>query len=231
MLPISQIQKNISNKTSLKADRSSLLDAISDPDSPSRFLATSNSDPSKNRYYYYIIMNQFDFYRNEAIEEIFREKNLKGASLDSREKMWVLNSPSFIKELDLLNDIKRTVFFNLNQEKIVDNYIHNVDGKIEQVYYFASVVSTNQKAIQNLMLRIGSFQSINYLLDEEGEKVRRNTKSDGVFGYFNTNPRHPDPNYCYTDPTLGFDLKRLHSSVLGNSPLPLIRRDYIPQLN
>lgn len=213
MLLSTKIRIKICNKTSLN---SNLL-----PSLEFSFNKTSSSvNSSDNDFYYYLVMSQLDSYRNEAIEEVLREKSLKMNDIEFKKKIFVLNCPYFIKELDLLPYIKETTFFGLNHKKIIDSQLNEKTGLVEDEYYFTAIVSTDQNAISTLKLRLGFFENMDAIQNEIQFHTYRDViptpkaiHSIGFTGHFCLNSSDPSVDYCYLDPTLNSNPKKLHPSI------------------
>jgi hypothetical protein len=142
-------------------------------------------------------MSQKDLLQNQVIEEILREK---AGHYNARNRMpdfWVLINPSFLKENNLLNNIRNTNFYSQQKEKI--NYKFKDSNEFKEFY--GVLISTNEEFMRWIKLRLGYFENIN-------EFNKNNTNqfsyiSDGVFGIINnqnfknilqsqTNFLHPD---------------------------------------
>jgi hypothetical protein len=95
--------------------------------------------------YYYLIFDQKDFFENQTIEELLREKatyyNSKNYIID----FWILVQPNFLKNNLLQNNIKGT------------NYIKN--NKYSDGYYVV-LKSTNLEFIKWMKLRLGYFEEL-----------------------------------------------------------------------
>ena len=95
--------------------------------------------------YYYLIFDQKDFFENQTIEELLREKatyyNSKNCIID----FWILVQPNFLKNNLLQNNIKGT------------NYIKN--NKYSDGYYVV-LKSTNLEFIKWMKLRLGYFEEL-----------------------------------------------------------------------
>ena len=216
MLVSFKIRKEIRNKMSLNSDLLSSLESFSNK-------TGSYAYPLTKDFHYYLVMSQSDSYRSEAIEEILREKNLKMNDIDSKKRLFVLNCPSFIRELNLLPYIKESTFFDLNRKKIVSNELSEKTGLLEEKYYFTAIVSTDRNAISTLKLRLGFFEDIDVLQNQiqfgiyAGElPTPKAIQSIGFTGRFCLNPTHLNFNYCYSDPTLNSDVKELHPLIREN---------------
>lgn len=143
---------------------------------------------NENCIYYYIIMDQFHVYCNEAIEEILRERNSRINSSNFKGELWLVNSPLFVNEENLLSKIKKTRFFETNIKNIAYPTLDLLNNQIANSYYLTALVSTNENVINNAKLRIGSFEDISKIEINDWEEELENfktgidAKSNGIWG-------------------------------------------------
>jgi hypothetical protein len=114
--------------------------------------------------YYYIIMNQKDLFNNHVLEELLREKSNYYHTNKQQKDFWIINSPKFLEEQNLFQRIKNSNFSK--------NSSYNS--------YFSCLISTDQKYIRWIELRLGYFETLKDL-----EKLNtRKFSSDGLVGSF-----------------------------------------------
>jgi hypothetical protein len=116
--------------------------------------------------YYYLVLSQEDFLKNQALEELFRERITYLVNEKKCIDFWIIMSPSFFNENSIEKKIKSTKFFAQKQNLSL-----------------TAIVSTNKEYITWLHLRLGFFE--NFL--ENGELSEINYKSDGLKGSFSEN--------------------------------------------
>ena len=116
--------------------------------------------------YYYLLMSQTDFIKNQVLEEVLRERANYYFSKNKALDFWITICPSFIKELKLEQKIKKTNFY--------------IQKKGEQPEYNAALVSLDKEFINWIQLRLGYFENINSPVDSK-------YISDGIYGSFNLN--------------------------------------------
>ena len=95
--------------------------------------------------YYYLIFDQKDFFQNQTIEELLREKATYYNSKNYLIDFWILVQPDFLKNNLLEKNVKTT------------NYIGNnkyLDG------YYVVLKSTNLEFIKWMKLRLGYFEQL-----------------------------------------------------------------------
>ena len=126
--------------------------------------------------YYYIIMSQNDLLKNEAIEEIIREKanyyNSKKKFLD----FWLVLSPKFIFNENFYKQLKNTNFF---KSRIVTNSTKIVNNEKNS---YVAIVSTDKKFLTWLSLRIGYFETVNFTDKIINKLPDSKFVSNGIFG-------------------------------------------------
>ena len=114
--------------------------------------------------YYYILMTQKSLFSNQVLEEILREKANYHIVNKKKKDFWILTSPKFVIQNNMLDKLKNTLFYKNNEKNI---------------NYLSSIVSTDKNWIRWLELRIGYF---------ENNKTDYNTNSefssDGITGFF-----------------------------------------------
>lgn len=107
-----------------------------------------NKKKSKTKYYF-LIMNQFDFFYDQCLEEILRERSAYYLDKKREIDFWILLNPFF------LNYFKKSIqisnYFKENQKKIKDNFGNN---------YYSVLITQDKDFYSWMMLRIGYFEKI-----------------------------------------------------------------------
>jgi hypothetical protein len=140
-----------------------------------------NKGVSKNKSnqmttnYHYIVMSQKDLLQNQVIEEILREKASYYNSRKKNPDYWIVISPFFLKEQNLLTKIKETKFYYQQKEKICSSTL----SQSAPLEFYAALVSTDEEFMKWVKLRLGYFENV-----DEITKNNYNATyvSDGVFG-------------------------------------------------
>lgn len=126
-------------------------------------MITEKSIPNE---YYYLIMSQADFIKNQVLEEVLRERANYYFSKNKPLDFWISVSPSFIKNLKLEEKIKKTNFY--------------IQKKEEKPEYNIALISLDKEFINWIQLRLGYFENINNQLNSK-------YISDGIYGSFDLN--------------------------------------------
>ena len=113
--------------------------------------------------YYYIVMTQKNLLKNQVLEELLREKSNNYQINKQQRDFWIINSPNFLKELNLTEKIKNSNFYKNNKD---------------DANYFSCLVSLDKKYIQWIELRLGYFENIKDLNILNSQKF----VSDGIVG-------------------------------------------------
>ena len=116
-------------------------------------------------------MTQKSLFANQVIEEILREKSNYYTAEVRQKDFWILTSPKFIFEKEIIKQIKDSRFYEIYKE---------------DVKYLTAIVSTDKKYIRWLELRIGYFEDIkNISIHTENQTfgIKQYT-SDGIIGSF-----------------------------------------------
>jgi len=116
--------------------------------------------------YYYLLMSQTDFIKNQVLEEVLRERANYYFSKNKVLDFWISISPSFIKDLELEQKIKETNFY--------------IQKKEEKPDYIVALISLDKEFINWIQLRLGYFENIN-------DQLNSKYISDGIYGSFNLN--------------------------------------------
>ncbi len=116
--------------------------------------------------YYYILMTQEMLFKNQVLEELLREKSNNYQTNKLQRDFWILTSPNFIKNFNLINQIKNSNFYKDNKNNLE---------------YLCSIVSSDKKYIQWIELRLGYFEDIKNI------NSKNYYTSDGISGSFEIN--------------------------------------------
>ena len=109
--------------------------------------------------YHCIIFEQNDFFKNQVIEELLRERSSYYANKNISNDFWIILNPNFLKNDLFLEKISKT------------NYLKKFN--IEKLF-FAVIISTNLEFINWIKLRLGYFEDAN-------NNIQKNFKSDGIY--------------------------------------------------
>jgi len=113
--------------------------------------------------YYYIVMTQKNLLKNQVLEELLREKSNNYQINKQQRDFWIVNSPNFLEQLNLIEKVKNSNFYKNNKD---------------DVNYFSCLVSLDKKYIQWIELRLGYFENIKDLNVLNSQKF----VSDGIVG-------------------------------------------------
>jgi hypothetical protein len=116
-------------------------------------------------------MTQKSLFANQVIEEILREKSNYYTAEVKQKDFWILTSPKFIFEKEIIKQIKDSRFYEIYKE---------------DVKYLTAIVSTDKKYIRWLELRIGYFEDIKNIsiyTENQTFEIKQYT-SDGIIGSF-----------------------------------------------
>lgn len=156
--------------------------------------------------YYYLVMTQQDFLKNQVIEEILRERINYYVSKKQPLDFWVILSPSFLFSSSLLEKISQSNFYTQKKEFIEFNNFP----------YFATLISTNPDYLGWLKLRLGYFENI-----IENSALNSSFRSDGIYGIFqeNSSPFESIPNNIHPSILLDKYKKSLEMYYIANEKL------------
>jgi hypothetical protein len=153
---------------------------------------------SKN--YYFILMSQKDFLENQVIEEILREKANYYNSKQKIKDFWIVNSPSFINDLFINNQLKKSNFY----KQKINNITKNLNDSCYEFY--SSIITSDIEFIKWIKLRLGYFEDISDNLDIKNN----NYVSDGICGLIKV-----DNNNKMLSP-LKYNSEYIHPDILLN---------------
>ena len=129
-----------------------------------------------NINYHYLIMSQKDLLQNQVIEEILREKSSYYLAQGKIPDYWILISPNFINEPSIDLKLRKTKFFQNQEQKIVVK--SNQKSNLE---FYAALVSLDEEFMNWVKLRLGYFED---LVESKQISSFDSYVSDGVFGKF-----------------------------------------------
>jgi len=124
----------------------------------------------KNTKCYYLIFSQKDFLENQVIEELIRERSNYYISENKNPDFWILNSPEFLKQGNIIKKIKNSNFYKLKYNQIIKN----------NEEYYSSILTFNEEFYIWMQLRLGDFEDI----DLEKFKNSKIYNVDGIKGSF-----------------------------------------------
>jgi len=132
--------------------------------------------------FHYLIMSQRDLFENEVIEELLRERANFYISKNLATDFWVLPTPNFIKNLNLIEKIQNSNFYSQKKTQIIGAVGNNKDNySFNNLEFYGAIITTNKKFLDWLQLRLGYFEIV-------GEKqLPQSSKSNGIRGSFNAN--------------------------------------------
>ena len=142
-----------------------------------------------NSHYYYIVMSQKDFFSNQVIEEILRERTNSYLLKNKNKDFWLLISPNFIKSEKIQVKLKQSNFYQ--QQKC------SIKPFKDKKEFYVSLISTNLNFIKWIKLRLGYFENL-----DKNKNLRTDLKSDGICGSFKINIKDilkHSPNYLHPD--------------------------------
>jgi hypothetical protein len=154
--------------------------------------------------YNYLLMSQKSLLKNEVIEELLRERAHSYSIRNKNVDFWLLISPNFIYETNILNSIKKSNFYKREKELISSVKILEKNN----FNFFASLISTDANFIRWIKLRIGYFEDVEDLkFDKNLGNFNEKFVSNGIFGTLKNNnnisPLHSNQNYL--DPSILID--------------------------
>ena len=122
--------------------------------------------------YYYLLMFQNDFLKNNVIEELLRERTNYYLSQKKKRDFWIVLAPSFLNSIEEKN-LLNTVYFQ--KEK-----------KEQKKKYSAAFISTNKELINWIALRLGEFEAIDSFSSKDYDILssfdKKNKNSNGIRG-------------------------------------------------
>ena len=66
--------------------------------------------------YYYIVMTQKNLLKNQVLEELLREKSNNYQINKQQRDFWIVNSPNFLEQLNLIEKVKNSNFYKNNKD-------------------------------------------------------------------------------------------------------------------
>lgn len=130
-----------------------------------------------NIEYHYLLMSQEDLLQNEVIEEIIRERSNSYLLQNKQNDFWILISPKFLENKELISKIQKSYFYKQK--------IDTIKPSIIEKEFYGALISTNKEFIKWIQLRLGYFEDINNIVS----KSISNTDyvSNGIYGKLNSN--------------------------------------------
>jgi len=125
--------------------------------------------------FYYLVLSKFQLIKNNAIEEILRERAHYYFSESQTNNFWIIKCPAFLYENSFEAKLVKTKFYENNKNLIKKNE-----------YY--AIISSDKMFINWLALRIGYFENINEKIKEEKQKNYTSTGITGNINSFHFNP-------------------------------------------
>jgi hypothetical protein len=116
--------------------------------------------------FYYLLLDQFQFSKNNALEEILRERAHYYLRENKANDFWVIQNPQFLYEKNFIDKIKSTQFYKINKDL----------NKINSLY---AILSSDKSFINWLGLRIGYFENLS---EKPIELKGKNYSSTGLTG-------------------------------------------------
>ncbi len=116
--------------------------------------------------FYYLLLDQFQFSKNNDLEEILRERAHYYLRENKANDFWVIQNPQFLYEKNFIDKIKSTQFYKINKDL----------NKINSLY---AILSSDKNFINWLGLRIGYFENLN---EKQIEIKGKNYSSTGLTG-------------------------------------------------
>jgi len=99
--------------------------------------------------YYFLIMNQFDFFYDQCLEEILRERSAYYLDKKREIDFWILINPFFLEYFK--KSINISNYFKENKKKIKDNFGNS---------YYSVLITQDKDFYSWMMLRIGYFEKV-----------------------------------------------------------------------
>lgn len=149
--------------------------------------------------YHYLLFSQKDFLENQIMEELLRERAQHYFLQKKLNDFWIVPSPLFISDPEILKKIKGTAYYKKEKENL--SLIEN-DSQ-----FFIALISFNKDFIKWVELRLGFFEKIDsdFLTSKEIES--KNFTTNGIIGKFNSSnngtneilPLLSNKNYFHPD--------------------------------
>lgn len=166
--------------------------------------------------YYYLVMSQVDFFENQVIEEILRERATFYHFQKKIRDFWLVLQPSFLQDSQLQEKMTRTWFYN--------SQIKRPENSEQKGLYFVSLVSLDKNFIQWIALRTGHFEdlgSVEHTTDNSDSITTQSLTthqslttqsftSNGMIGSFDKNPFS-----CLCCPFTS-QAKKIHPKILSH---------------
>jgi hypothetical protein len=151
-------------------------------------------------------MSQKELFQNVVAEEIFRERSNFYSNIKKSNDFWIVVSPNFVENQEVIKKIEQTQFYFQNKE----NLRMFVDTPSD---FYAAIISTNKEFIQWFILRMGYCENIDKeILSSEtytsnGLTGQISSISNNQIIPFNKNKKYIYPDYL--SPVYNFTLSYL----------------------
>ena len=122
-----------------------------------------------NNIYHCLIFEQNDFFKNQTIEELLRERANYYIEKNRKNDFWILIEPDFLKN-DSLNNLLSETNYLLNKKNK-----YKTDSNVNTLIPLCVLISTDFEFIKWIKLRIGYFETLDNLLSD------LKLKSDGIY--------------------------------------------------
>ena len=134
--------------------------------------------------YNYMLMSQKDFFENQVMEEILRERATYFITNNKKRDFWILVQPEFIKNNFLEEKIRKSNFYRQQEKNIKCISTSEVSiSEKEQTEFLICLISTNKEFIKWVELRLGFFEIL-----EDGERLPKGSfTSNGLVGKIDSN--------------------------------------------
>ena len=117
------------------------------------------------KIYHYIVFEQNDFFKNQVIEELLRERANYYVSKNKEQDFWILLNPKILKTTNILEKIKKTQYWKNNKKLKGD----------KDLTKYVFLTSTDIEFVKWIKLRIGYFEEI------ENPLLKYDLNSNGIY--------------------------------------------------
>lgn len=160
-----------------------------------------------SKKFYFIAMYQDDMFKNQVLEEIFRERKTHYIVKKREINFWIVISPNFLN------------FIEIKEKFLKTNYYRNLNFKSEKknIASFSCIISTNKEFIQWIKLRLGHFENIKLINETRDQKnYDKFCQSDGMYGEI-------DNSFSYNYNPLDSNNNNIDDNMLVDKILTLIK--------
>ena len=117
------------------------------------------------KIYHYIVFEQNDFFKNQVLEELLRERANYYVSKNKEQDFWILLNPKILKTTNILEKIKKTQYWKNNKKLKGD----------KDLTKYVFLTSTDVEFVKWIKLRIGYFEEI------ENPLLKYDLNSNGIY--------------------------------------------------